>query len=735
MSNPLARDLDHVLAQTRDLWDELREARLFITGGTGFFGCWLLESFVWACDSLNLDASATVLTRSPEAFRAKAPHLANHRAIRFLQGDVRTFAFPEQRFTHVIHAATNAPRQACIDRPMMVLDDMTAGTRHALDCAVATKARRFLLASSGAVYGPPPAGTLQLPESYRGAPAPTDDHALYGEGKRISELMCSAYQKEHGLECLIARGFSFVGPYMPIQTYAIGNFISDCTGRRPIRVNGDGTPVRSYLYAADLAIWLWTILVKGAPGRPYNVGSEDALSIAQLADAVPAAMERRAAPAVTPDSQARSRYVPSTERARSELGLLQWIPLDEAIRRTAAWLDAPTNDAPTNKVQACRACGGSFFPPLLRLEDMPGGAQAFVDSIADAGAAADLEICECSCCGLVQLSNTPVPYYKDVIRASAVSAEMTAFRRRQFATLVERFSLHGKKVLEAGCGRGEFLSLIQECGVAAYGIEHAREAVECCRSRGLNVIEGFIPGETAALQGGPFDAFAILNFLEHLPQPVTALRQIANLLMPGGIGLVEVPNSATIFDNDIFSEFIGDHLMYFTRDTFTRMLGLSGFEVLECGEVWHNSILSAVVRKRSPRDFSAISQSRSRLQSEIDEYLGRFGARRVAVWGASHQALAILALAKLGGRIRYVIDSAPFKQGKYTPVSHLPVVSPERLRSDPVDAVIVMAANYSLEVAKIIREDFDPSLDVRILKENSLEMVPRPDTVASRAIA
>src|SRR5712675_1610891 len=101
--NPLARDLDHVLAHTADVWEELRDASIFVTGGTGFFGCWLLESFAWACDHLSLDASVTVLTRSPANFRRKAPHLAAHRAIHLLHGDIRSFPFPAGHYSHVIH--------------------------------------------------------------------------------------------------------------------------------------------------------------------------------------------------------------------------------------------------------------------------------------------------------------------------------------------------------------------------------------------------------------------------------------------------------------------------------------------------------------------------------------------------------------------------------------------------------------------------------------------------------
>jgi dTDP-glucose 4,6-dehydratase len=347
MSNPLAADLDHVLAHTPGVWEDLRGARLFVTGGTGFFGCWLLETFAHACDTLQLHATATVLTRSPEAFRAKAPHLAAHPAIHLHRGDVRSFEYPAGKFTHIIHAATDATPALCRERPLLVLDTIVDGTRRTLDFAVTTGARRFLLTSSGAVYGAQQSTVTHVPETDPAAPDPTQAASVYGEAKRAAELLCTLYHQTHAIECAIARCFAFVGPYLPLDAhFAIGNFLNDHLQGRPIQVNGDGTPCRSYLYAADLAIWLWTILVRGQSCRPYNVGSEIEFTIAQTAAAVQAALGStspvRIAGQAVPGAAAQ-RYVPSTARARNELNLQERIPLQEAIRRTAAALPLPAH--------------------------------------------------------------------------------------------------------------------------------------------------------------------------------------------------------------------------------------------------------------------------------------------------------------------------------------------------------------------------------------------------------
>jgi nucleoside-diphosphate-sugar epimerase len=343
--NRLAADLDHILDHTRELWDELRGERIFITGGTGFFGCWLLESFAWANDRLGLNSEALVLTRDLDMFRRKAPHLAAHPAIQFHTGDVRSFDFPSGTFSHVVHAATESSSKLKAENHLLMLDTIIEGTRHTLDFSRSCGAKRFLLTSSGAVYGKQPSGMTHIPEDYPGAPDPTDLHSAYGEGKRAAELITTLYARRYGFEVKIARCFAFVGPYLPTDVhFAIGNFIRDGIKGGPIIVKGDGTPIRSYLYAADLAIWLWTILFKGQSARPYNVGSDRGFSITEVAQFVADQFQ----PEMKIDihgmrdpNKPAERYVPSIKRAVNELALNQMIGLPDAIQRTVQWIKLP----------------------------------------------------------------------------------------------------------------------------------------------------------------------------------------------------------------------------------------------------------------------------------------------------------------------------------------------------------------------------------------------------------
>ncbi len=344
-SNPLAPDLELILSRTEPLWTELRGQRIFITGGTGFFGRWLLESFAWANRRLELKAQVVALTRDPSAFQNAAPNLTADAAIQFHAGDVRDFIFPTGEFSHVIHGATAASVTLNAENPQLMRDTIVQGTQQTLDFAAQAQAKKFLFVSSGAVYGRQSPEVSHVAEDFFEAVDMSQPLGAYAEGKRAGEKLCVESARRE-MQVKIARCFAFVGPHLPLDAhFAVGNFMRDGLRGGPILVQGDGTPVRSYLHAAELAVWLWTILIRGVNARAYNVGSETCLTIAETARVVsdffspPVEVKIASAPGTGP----AARYVPSTRRARTELGLTQEIESCSAITKTLGWL--PNEDA------------------------------------------------------------------------------------------------------------------------------------------------------------------------------------------------------------------------------------------------------------------------------------------------------------------------------------------------------------------------------------------------------
>jgi dTDP-glucose 4,6-dehydratase len=345
-----AEDLALIGNYAKEALQELSNGRLFLTGGTGSFGQWLLESLVHANSEYGLNIQATVLTRSPSRFKKKSPHLACDPAIRLHAGDIRNFQFPAEKFTHILHAATDSviggDRRPAYDLAESIVD----GTRRVLELAIANSTSRLLYVSSGAVYGRS-AAIQFIPETYTGGPDPLLLQSGYDEAKRMAENLCVAYAHGSALQPVIARCFAFVGPHLPLDKhFAIGNFIDSAIKGVPIEIHGDGTPYRSWLYMADLAVWLWTLLARGQGIRAYNVGSDQDYSVAEAARLVaktlrPYGLEGTTLPVhvhgATDLRTPVNHYVPSIERAQQEFGLKVRVPLADAIRRTARWYGFP----------------------------------------------------------------------------------------------------------------------------------------------------------------------------------------------------------------------------------------------------------------------------------------------------------------------------------------------------------------------------------------------------------
>lgn len=338
----ISEDLERIYSNTASMWNELRGKQIFLTGATGFFGFWLLQSFIWVNKKLDLNAKVLVLSRNPESFQKQLPDICSDPAVRFHIGDVRDFQFPKGNFSHIIHGATTSATETFNKQdPLIKYDTVAGGTRRTLEFAVHCRCEKFLLTSSAATYGKQPLKISHVPEDYSGAPYTIDknfNHTVLGEAKRASEMLTTIYSDKYGIKTKIARCYSFVGPYLPLNIhYAIGNFIRDALNGGPIKINGDGTAQRSYLYTSDLTTWLWTILFKGQSCELYNVGSEEEITVYELAKLVAKTSSKEIDVLINQSPKLRvsnDRYVPSTQKVQKKLGIKQNINLQSGIERT-----------------------------------------------------------------------------------------------------------------------------------------------------------------------------------------------------------------------------------------------------------------------------------------------------------------------------------------------------------------------------------------------------------------
>ena len=282
------QDFAHIGEQAKLSFDQLKDSHIFLTGGTGFIGTWMLEAIRFVNESQGANIQVTILTRNPESFHSKYPHLFEHPNFHYLAGDVVALPYENLasvgKFTHLIHAATDASAELNEVNPLQMFDTVVLGTRQILDFAVKEKISKILYLSSGAVYGQQAPGVDYVAEDSMSAPDCLNPKNTYAEGKRASEMLCAIYGKQFGCQIVVARIFALLGPLLNLNIhFAAGNFIRDAISGKKISVSGDGRPERSYLYPSDLVVWLLAMLTHGKSGTAYNVGSEEGVSIADLA--------------------------------------------------------------------------------------------------------------------------------------------------------------------------------------------------------------------------------------------------------------------------------------------------------------------------------------------------------------------------------------------------------------------------------------------------------------------
>lgn len=275
---------------------------------------------------------------------------------------------------------------------------------------------------------------------------------------------------------------------------------------------------------------------------------------------------------------------------------------------------------------SCKICHRPLYEESLYcIENAPRSAQYLPEVPGDKGI--KLDVAQCSGCGLVQLRNEPVGYWREEKTSAGLSDELASFRKEQFSKF-----------------RAEW---------------------------------------------GKNPDFTSFNRLEHMPEPNQYLQTLE------GTGIIEVPNFEMMVRENIFYEFIVDHLYYFDQFTLFSALSINGFDVISIDKIWKEYILSATVIRREPLNLAAFDYAKVRLVSHIDTFLD--GSKNYVIYGASHQALTLINMLNLNPL--YVVDDVPEKQMKFTPGSGIPIIPPHMLEKDQVDAVIVMCGSYSFEVA------------------------------------
>lgn len=332
----------------------------------------------------------------------------------------------------------------------------------------------------------------------------------------------------------------------------------------------------------------------------------------------------------------------------------------------------------------------------------------------------NIKVYKCNFCGLVQLNNRPVTYYKTVIRSAGISTEMQKFRRSQIKKFKQKYSLiNNLKVIEIGCGAGEYLKILSEFFEDATGLEYGVDNLKTCNYEKLNVIKGYIDKENYKISNKKYESFFCFNFLEHIPDPRSFLLGLRFNLSPGAIGIIEVPNYEYMLSKKISYDYSPEHLTYFTKKTLRLLLTLAGFECRKINTIWHNHIISAEV-KISPReaDYDVMEKSLKSIVSKVEELINKYES--LVVWGACHHSFFLLSQAKNYKKIKYIVDSAKFKIGRYSPKSAIKICSPKELDLKTPEALLILASSYSSEVAKIALHDYPKISKIYVLSDNKI---------------
>lgn len=306
--------------------------KLLILGSSGFVGKSLISELE-SNDFYDIYAPRS----GPTTVYKEQPNLV---AYHDLVWDVRRKSDLVPNFDLIIHAATPASALMNTMEPEAMRHVIVQGMENVIEFASRhSVSPKILFTSSGAVYGEVPSSIDYISEDFPVGSESPGDSSAYAEGKRRAEIILRDATAEGLCNGIITRLFAFSGTHLPRDRhFAIGNFVESAVTKKKITVRSDGSSIRSYLDEQDMAQWLLAIAEDGVPGQIYHIGSERAISVRELAFLVSERYEILTGISIPVEILGQvsqldgvSRYVPSTLRTRTELGLSETITLESSI--------------------------------------------------------------------------------------------------------------------------------------------------------------------------------------------------------------------------------------------------------------------------------------------------------------------------------------------------------------------------------------------------------------------
>jgi dTDP-glucose 4,6-dehydratase len=324
-----------------DVRSKLALTRIAVTGGTGFLGTWIAETIAALNDEYDLKITLDLYARNTIEWEKKYPYLSSRADIGLYSQDIRSSFQFRSETNYVIHAAGIPNNRVHASDPLRVVQTTVEGIKNTLDAATQLdNLIRFVNVSSSLVSGVPNREGNLAESDYFAIPS-GQLHMVYMDAKRSAESIATIYRSQLRMPISTIRPFTFTGPHQSLdRPWAINSFLSDALMGRNIRIHGDGSVRRSYLYGSDAAWWTLASLVNGADGAVYNLGSPVAISHIELAQLISEKINPK--PSIELNSASSKmgqldELYPSLTHTQSRLGVIQTCKLDDAIDKTWRW--------------------------------------------------------------------------------------------------------------------------------------------------------------------------------------------------------------------------------------------------------------------------------------------------------------------------------------------------------------------------------------------------------------